>query len=240
MKLFSVLSSLDQPGCRLCSDSWFVDLGSGFGLPVFSALAASDVRCVTGVELMSSRLGISRVILADVKRLLPAGSNVQFIHGDITKPSDWATQRFTHVFSFDAAFTDATCTAIAQGLLALQSWTVFISSRRKDQWARWGLADLTILAKVAVSMRTSSEQRTLFVFKRLAPGETPAQPLDSVLERQSHGGQDRGGGGGKRGRPIEADTADTADTAARVKNLKQRRGRSQGRGCSGVWDHATA
>jgi hypothetical protein len=230
-KLFAALCGLNQPGCRLCSGSSFVDLGSGFGLPVFCALAASDVRRVTGIELLTSRLQISQNILADaeVKRLLPTGADVKFIHADITARSVWASQAFTHVFSFDAAFTEDTCSAIAGRLLELQSWTVFVSSHKKTQWASYGLRDIELLDKVTVSMRTSQEQRTLYVFQRLPAGATPARPLDSAPQREDPEGPCREGTG-KRSRRIRA------NTATRVN--KQHRGHTQERVFSGVWDHS--
>jgi hypothetical protein len=170
--LFSVLCGFQDPTLRLGSLSHFVDLGSGFGLPVFGALAQSPARIATGIELIGSRHRVSLNILedADVQRLLPSGAIVNFVHGDVTKQDVWQQTNFSHVFTFDAAFTEETCEAIARALLSQPTWKVFISSRSVKYWADHGLEDIALLASFAVTMRVSGEKRTLYAFKRLASG----------------------------------------------------------------------
>lgn len=161
-RLFELLTIEDAMGsCKMNSSSHFVDLGAGFGKPVFGAGTA------TGIEAFESRFTISQQALQQFSSEIPKTTRIQFLNRNLLQPDPSLYHDFTHVYIFDSAFDPKTFHAIAKNLVG-GSMNVLVSGESAKHWADWGLSDLTCTHSISLDLCFKGRSRRLNVFTRVA------------------------------------------------------------------------
>jgi hypothetical protein len=131
----------DDTGGR--DKQFFLDVGSGYGLPVMRARVLSGAQICGGVEVVAERCEISHRIAADVSMK----AQVLFATGDVCNPAlRPILLAATHIFAFSAVFHPDTRAYLASALSGDDSsWQVYVTCDKPQVMQKAGLVVHTSL-----------------------------------------------------------------------------------------------
>jgi SAM-dependent methyltransferase len=181
-------------------DSVFVDIGSGFGRPVFAAALYGRVGVAWGIELVASRVEVARRAWETVRAAAaPCGTRVEFRHGDATQLANWprsaaGAPSATHIFGFDRDFDADVTRGIAAVVNASRSVRVIVSFMKLAEWEACGLRGFAQAELIrGLAMAGSGSGCTAYVFEReRAPAKGRGKAGEAAAAASS-GGSSSGG-----------------------------------------------
>ena len=142
-----------------------VELGAGMGKPALHWGALFNSLCV-GVENDSNLFLSSLSNLKKVYKKARANNfplpPVRFVEASIYNIE--TLNPFNVVYSFDSLFEPELVAKVAE-ILNNSSCQVFLSYRNMNEWLSHGLACVTLLHQVQMSMTVSKEKRTCYIYR---------------------------------------------------------------------------
>jgi hypothetical protein len=149
LKIFNIMctDSCVPQEYRLTNSSILVDLGSGYGRFVFAAKILCNVAQSIGIEYSQTRHDYANKCHNKIKKKQTSGNEtvdinvkgVKLLQGDLCSETYKRTlSKCTHVYAFDARFSDDTMHAMCQ-LLNEIPFKLFCSFRETQCLQRYGL-----------------------------------------------------------------------------------------------------
>ena len=180
-----------------------LDIGSGAGKVVFTAVLTGGYDSAVGIECNGNR---EQCTWLAARFAVP---RVSFFRGDA---GDWLPPGATHLYSFNKTFPPADLRRIAAQLNRYASWRVMVSSLDARAWVAHGLRGVEDAAPLyGLGMVGSGCRYAMY-----------------VIRRRGGGG---GGGGSGGGVSIVADEGEEASAVAPLPPPRVRRRRSSENDC---------
>ena len=122
---------------RLHAENFWLDVGSGYGLPVLRARIVTGAKVCAGIEIAEDRVSISHRLAGQ----LGMQDQVHFVSSDVCHPQVLPILlAATHLFAFSAVFSVDTQDYLASVLSRPDSsWLVYVACDKTDSLARAGI-----------------------------------------------------------------------------------------------------
>lgn len=163
-------------------ESTLLDIGSGTGRFLLTATLNCGFRLYKGIEV--NHVAVDRA--KELQRKLFANEQTRnslmtanFVKGDAKYRKEYvywdrksnSRLSFSHVYIFDYVFTIDSLKHIAKNL-NLKEWKVLCSTRKSDEWTKYGLKDFTYTDKyLKVKMQGSGQQFTFYFYVAIVKEE---------------------------------------------------------------------
>ena len=122
---------------RLHAENFWLDVGSGYGLPVLRARIVTGAKVCAGIEIAEDRVSISHRLAGQ----LGMQDQVHFVSSDVCHPQVLPILlAATHLFVFSAVFSVDTQDYLASVLSRPDSsWLLYVACDKTDSLARAGI-----------------------------------------------------------------------------------------------------
>ena len=156
MALGGILAVLSM--MKVDSSSFFLDLGCGYGMPVFAAKLAFRAKTADGIDYNKHAVDFA---VARRQELFPEVRRMSFMHGDILE-MDSLPCGLTHVYMADTAYPPTVMNKLIELLNANDEWTYLASNNVVTE----DLAGATLIGSVQTRLSGSNNSRKMKVFYR--------------------------------------------------------------------------